>query len=29
MIRYWWLGLIFIAMLFLPLIIGEFWVHVD
>jgi len=28
MIRYWWLGLIFIAMLFLPLIIGEFWVHV-
>ena len=28
MIRYWWLGLIFIAMLFLPLIIGEFWIHV-
>jgi branched-chain amino acid transport system permease protein len=28
MIRYWWLGLIFIALLFLPLIIGEFWVHV-
>jgi len=28
MIRYWWLGLIFIAMLFLPLLIGEFWIHV-
>jgi len=28
MIRYWWLGLIFIAMLLLPLFIGEFWVHV-
>ena len=28
MIRYWWLGLIFIAMLFLPLIIGQFWIHV-
>lgn len=28
MIRYWWFGLIFIAMLFLPLFIGEFWVHV-
>ena len=28
MIRYWWLGLIFIAMLFLTLIIGEFWIHV-
>ncbi|MGB5748200.1 MAG: branched-chain amino acid ABC transporter permease [Desulfobacterales bacterium] len=28
MIRYWWLGLVFIAMLFLPLLIGEFWVHV-
>jgi len=28
MIRYWWLGLIFIAMLILPLIIGEFWIHV-
>ena len=28
MIRYWWLGPIFIAMLLLPLFIGEFWVHV-
>jgi len=28
MIRYWWLGLVFIAMLLLPLFIGEFWVHV-
>lgn len=28
MLRYWWLGLIFIAMLLLPLVIGEFWVHV-
>jgi branched-chain amino acid transport system permease protein len=28
MIRYWWLGLIFIAMLLLPLFIGVFWVHV-
>ena len=28
MIRYWWLGLIFIVMLLLPLFIGEFWVHV-
>ncbi|MBW2656616.1 MAG: branched-chain amino acid ABC transporter permease [Deltaproteobacteria bacterium] len=28
MLRYWWLGLIFIALLFLPLVIGEFWVHV-
>ena len=28
MIRYWWLGLIFIAILLLPLFIGEFWVHV-
>ena len=28
MIRYWWLGLIFIAMLILPLFIGEFWIHV-
>jgi branched-chain amino acid transport system permease protein len=28
MIRYWWLGLIFIATLLLPLFIGEFWVHV-
>jgi branched-chain amino acid transport system permease protein len=28
MIRYGWLGLIFIAMLLLPLFIGVFWVHV-
>ena len=28
MIRYWWLGLIFIVMLLLPLFIGVFWVHV-
>ena len=28
MLRYWWLGLIFIALLLLPLVIGEFWVHV-
>jgi branched-chain amino acid transport system permease protein len=28
MIRYWWLGLILIASLILPLFIGEFWVHV-
>jgi branched-chain amino acid transport system permease protein len=28
MIRYWWLGLIFIACLILPLLIGDFWVHV-
>jgi len=28
MIRYWWLGLVFITMLLLPLFIGEFWVHV-
>jgi branched-chain amino acid transport system permease protein len=26
--RYWWLGLIFIAALILPLVVGEFWVHV-
>ena len=28
MIRYGWLGLVSIAMLLLPLVIGEFWVHV-
>jgi branched-chain amino acid transport system permease protein len=28
MFKYWWLGLTFIAMLVLPLVIGEFWVHV-
>lgn len=28
MIRYGWLGLIFIATLILPLVIGEYWVHV-
>lgn len=28
MMRYWWIGLIFITMLFLPLLIGEFWLHV-
>jgi branched-chain amino acid transport system permease protein len=26
--RYWWLGLIFIAGLIFPLLVGEFWVHV-
>jgi len=26
--RYWWLGLIFIIGLILPLVVGEFWVHV-
>ena len=26
--RYWWLGLLFIAVLFLPLMVGEFWIHV-
>ena len=26
--RYWWLGLIFIVALILPLVIGDFWVHV-
>ena len=26
--RYWWLGLIFIGALILPLVIGKFWVHV-
>ena len=26
--RYWWLGLIFIGALILPLVVGEFWVHV-
>ena len=26
--KYWWLGLIFIGALFLPLVVGEFWVHV-
>jgi len=28
MMRYWWLGPILIAVLLLPLLIGEFWVHV-
>jgi branched-chain amino acid transport system permease protein len=28
MVRYWWLGLIFIVALILPLIVGDFWVHV-
>ena len=28
MIRYGWLGLVFIATLILPIFIGEFWVHV-
>jgi len=28
MIRYWWLGPLFIAVLLLPLLIGEFWLHV-
>lgn len=28
MIKYWWLGVIFIVSLILPLFIGEFWVHV-
>ena len=26
--KYWWLGLIFIGALILPLVVGEFWVHV-
>jgi len=26
--RYWWLGLIFLVALILPLVVGEFWVHV-
>ena len=26
--KYWWLGLLFIGALFLPLVVGEFWVHV-
>lgn len=26
--KYWWLGLIFISALILPLVVGEFWVHV-
>ena len=26
--RYWWLGLIFIGAVILPLVVGEFWVHV-
>jgi branched-chain amino acid transport system permease protein len=26
--KYWWLGLIFIGAMFLPLVVGEFWVHV-
>jgi len=28
MMRYWWLGAIFLLCLLLPLFIGEFWVHV-
>jgi branched-chain amino acid transport system permease protein len=28
MIRYWWLGVIFLATLILPLVIGDFWIHV-
>jgi branched-chain amino acid transport system permease protein len=28
MIKYGWLGLIFIATLVLPLVIGEYWIHV-
>jgi branched-chain amino acid transport system permease protein len=28
MMRYGWLGLIFIATLILPLVIGEYWIHV-
>ena len=28
MIRYWWLGMIFLATLILPVVIGEFWIHV-
>ena len=28
MIRYWWLGVIFLATLILPLVIGEFWIHI-
>jgi branched-chain amino acid transport system permease protein len=28
MMRYWWLGAIFLVCLLLPLFIGEFWVHV-
>ena len=28
MIKYRWLGLIFIATLILPLVIGEYWIHV-
>jgi branched-chain amino acid transport system permease protein len=26
--KYWWLALIFVGALFLPLVVGEFWVHV-
>jgi branched-chain amino acid transport system permease protein len=26
--KYWWLGLIFIGAVILPLVVGEFWVHV-
>jgi branched-chain amino acid transport system permease protein len=26
--KYWWLGLVFVAALILPLFVGEFWVHV-
>ncbi len=28
MIRYWWLGVIFLATLILPVVIGEFWIHI-
>lgn len=28
MMKYWWLGAIFVVSLILPLFIGEFWVHV-
>jgi branched-chain amino acid transport system permease protein len=28
MIRYWWLGVIFVVSLILPLFIGEFWIQV-
>ena len=28
MIRYWWLGMIFLATLILPVVIGVFWIHV-
>jgi branched-chain amino acid transport system permease protein len=28
MIRYWWLGMFFLATLILPVFIGEFWIHI-